>query len=382
VNFDVFEVGDADHLLEWAKRLPARGPEIRYLSELLRVGPARLTETRDLARLVLRFGDDFIPVVVNDGQESLCYLISPEVHYIRYMRDELSKIQGDRTARMVSAAVSAMGWIALPLGFNRLVSVNNWMLTTSQTVRLSEETLRDIAGYLSRRYPDFAVVFRGVDPRQAATKQAFESAGYELVLHRPVFESNAESRDATPNRRFTIRRDRRLLREPPLQVEIDAVLRSGEEFAIARLYRQLYLEKHSRFNVRYTPEFFRVAHDAGLERLITVRITGELVGFGTIRNDGDRLICALVGYDTRLDQRKLPVYRAVLAACLETAIAEQRVMFLSTGNAAFKRRRGGIEWFEYEAVYQRHLRPHRRLPWRMFRVAFERAKSGLDTSQI
>ncbi len=96
-----FEKADADRLRACAEHFPAQASEILYLAEFLRLGPSRLIETRDLERLVLRVGDEFLPVVVNDGSESLCYLVSPEVHYVRYMEQELEKIENNRTARLV-----------------------------------------------------------------------------------------------------------------------------------------------------------------------------------------------------------------------------------------------------------------------------------------
>jgi len=382
MSLSVFEQGDAERMLVCADTLPSKTSEIRYLSEFLRLGPKRLIETSDLLRLVIRQGDEFIPVVVNDGSESLCYLVSPEVHYVRYMQEELAKIRKSPSAIALSIAVGAMGRVASPLGFNRFVSVNNWLLTTSQSIRWTRDGLGELTAYLARRFIDFPVVFRGVDLRRAEARPMFEAAGCDLVIHRPVLESNASSVRASRDRKRLFRGDQRLLEQSRFELRIDADLEPGEERAIARLYRQLYLEKHSRFNVRYTPEFFRRVLDVGLERLVTARLNGELVGFITTRNDGDRLICALVGYDVRLSQREFPIYRTMMAAALRMALAEQKICFLSTGNATFKRQRGGMEWFEYEAVYQRHLRPHRRLPWWMFRKAFDRAKNRVDTGQI
>ncbi len=380
---DAYEVGDADRLLTRLTALPHREAEIRYLAEFLRRGPRGLIDAADLPRLVLEVESELVPVVVNDGEEALCYLLSPHVHYVAYMQEELRKMRGNRAARVMAAAVGVLGRVTAPLGFNRCVSVNNWLFTTSPTPALSAAGLDRLTQWLIGRFGELPLVFRGIDLRAIETRRAFEAAGYLLIINRPVFELDTPGwARLSSRRRRSAAQDLALLADPRFTVTLDDDLAPGEEARIASLYRRLYIEKHSRYNARFTPAYFRVVADTGMEQIMTLRMGGEILAFSTVRSERGRLVFALIGYDLDKQGDGLPLYRAVFAASLRRAIDTGALFFLSTGNAQFKKRRGGVEWLEYEGVYQRHLPAVRRLPWLLFKATLDRMVGDLDTEQM
>jgi hypothetical protein len=378
-----YEVADAERLLERAAALPHRAPEIRYLAEFLRRGPRGLIDAADLPRLVLEVETELVPVVVNDDQETLCYLLSPHVHYVAYMQEELRKMRGNRAARLMSAAVGALGRVMGPLGFNRCVSVNNWLFTTSPTPALSATALEQLTRWLVARFPDLPLVFRGIDLRPTHTRRTFQDAGYLLIINRPVFELDTPRFAGLASRfRRNIGLDIALLDDPRFTIRFGDRLGPGEEARIAWLYRRLYLDKHSRYNARFTPAYFRTVADIGIEQIVTLRMDGEILAFGTVRPEGKRLVFALVGYDVDRQTDELPLYRTIFAAAIRRGLDSDKPLFLSTGNAQFKTRRGGLEWLEYEGIYQRHLPAARRLPWRLFKATLDQMVKDLDTQQM
>jgi hypothetical protein len=377
------EVGQAQRLAALPCTTPERAAQLRYLAEFLRQGTSRLIEAADLPRFVVHVEGQLLPVVVNDDREARCYFLSPLAHYIGYTREEFAKMRGNVTARLVSTLIGGIERLAAPLGFNRCVSVNNWLFTTSPQVELSRAALVELTERLVQRFGDLPIVFRGIDLRAEQVRQLFEHAGYLLVVNRPVFECSDQTiQRLSGKKRWALRKELRLLDHPRLSIALDATLAPGEEDRICWLYRRLYLEKHSRFNARYTPAYFRAAFDSGVDRFITARADGEILAFATVRFEGPRVVFALVGYDVDRARPDLALYRTMFAGVLKIALDAKKTCFLSTGNAQFKRKRGGQEWIEYEGVYQRHLPLHRRLPWLMFKVAFDRAIASLDTGQI
>jgi hypothetical protein len=380
---DAYEIADADRLIARAAAEPHRAAQIRYLAEFLRSGPRGLIDAADLPRLVLAVDDELVPVVINNGEEAQCYLLSPHVHYVAYMQEELRKIRGNRAARLMSAAVSAIGCAAAPLGFNRCVSVNNWLFTSSPTPALAFPALQQLTHWLIARFPDLPLVFRGVDPRSNQIGHIFERVGYLLVIHRPVFELAAKQLADLPSRqRRNVALDLALLEDPRFTITYGDKLAPGEEARVASLYRRLYVEKHSRYNARFTPAYFRAVADLDVEQVLTLRAGGEILAFGTLRPERERLVFALIGYDLEKQSQGMPLYRAIFGAAIRTAFDSPKPLFLSTGNAQFKKHRGGVESLEYEAVYQGHLPAARRLPWRLFKATLDRMVRDLDTQQI
>jgi hypothetical protein len=334
----------------------------------------------DLERLVLLVGDKLVPVVINDGREEDCYLLSPLAHYVKYMLIELGKMGRNRAARATAAAVRVLGQLCRPLGFNQCVSVNNWLFTTNPTLSLSTDELAGVTRLLARRYPRYAIVIRSVDARDPQRRRLYESAGYRLVVNRPVHEWNPNGMRRSQRRH--IRQDLRQLGDPRFEICRQAPLSPGGEEAIAALYTQLYVKKHAGYNARYTARFFRSVLDARMMNLTTVRMGQVLAAFTTELEDGDRTIAALVGYDTALDQRRYPLYRMAVASAFEHAWTRRRRLFLSTGAAAFKTYRGSFEWLEYEAIYDRHLPVPRRLPWALFGRVLDATVGSLDTIRL
>jgi hypothetical protein len=376
---DLLRVSDA-HLLPQLQLGPSSEGRLAYLGDLLRLGPRVLVEAADLERFVVLLGDKLIPAVVNDGGELGCCLVSPDVHYVQYMKFELAKIRRNLSARAMTAAVAAMGRLCAPLGFNRCVSLNNWLFTTNPALELTAPELTGLQEFLGRRYRDHALVLRNVDARNIATRRAFAEAGWRLVVNRPVHEWSADRLDRS--QRAKLKKELRLLASPGVTISNPAVLAPGDEDRIAFLYRKLYLQKHSRFNPHYTPRFFRSVHDSGVMRFTTIAAGGQIRAFSTHFDDGARIVAALVGYDTDNDVRQNPYYRTLMAALFKASRETRRTLFLSTGAASFKRSRGSQEWYEHEAVYDAHLPPHRRIPWALFGAALELGTRGLDTSQI
>jgi hypothetical protein len=350
-----------------------------YLREFLRLGPAALAGTRPLERCVLEIEGKPVPVIVNDGSERDCYVLSPYAHYVKYMLIELRKIRG-LTARALEQGVALLGKLVLPLGFNRCVSVNNWLFTTSPELRLNAAELEALTRTLLDRYRDLPLVIRCVDARDAATRELFESAGYRLVVNRPVHEWDAARLNRHHRRNLTS--DIRMLDDPRFTLDVAATLGPGDEDTIYRLYTALYVHKHVGYNCRYTAQFFRVVHDTAIMRFTTIRHADQLIAFCTSFADESRSVAALVGYATELDRRQFPLYRMAVAEQLRWGMERRRIVFLSTGAAAFKRHRGSYEWLEYEAVYDRHLPPQRRIPWRAFGALLDSGTKSLNTGEL
>ena len=92
-------------------------------------------------------------------------------------RDRQSRAEIHR-ASLTSASSS------LYPGFNRCVSVSNWLFTTSPQVKLSRQALVMLTERLVERFGDLPIVFRGLDLRVEETRRLFEDAGPYRVRRR------------------------------------------------------------------------------------------------------------------------------------------------------------------------------------------------------
>lgn len=160
------------------------------------------------------------------------------------------------------------------------------------------------------------------------------------------------------------RRDLRLLESGECEIVEHEDLRAADMDAFARLYEQLYIEKYTPLNPRYTARYLAACHARGLLRFhgLRERSTGCWRGvLGCFERDGV-LTAPVVGYDTRLSLKR-GLYRSLMALVLRETARRGLLLNLSAGAGSFKRLRGGEPCAEYTAVFHAHLPRTRRLPW-------------------
>jgi hypothetical protein len=388
-EFSLFGPGQHAELAQRFASSPSLRPascRLAYLVEFLRHGPDGFLRNGHGTRAYVAIaGDAVVPLVVNDGEVDDCHLVSPRAHYILYMIDEMRKIEPRWLSSTLQKALAVVGAAVTAGGLNRLVSIDNWLFTTSPINPVTITELRTLTRGLLSAFPTHALVYRCIDPRQKRAWHYLSSCNYEFIMNRPVHEIDS-ARLALQNRyarRHTIR-DQNLAKKGPLRARIDVPLSEAEAERVASLYQMLYMEKLSRLNAHYTPAYFTQAVASGLAKLVLYdrRDNGELAGFVTVFEDPGRFVYSLVGYDTSLDPKQFPVYRASYGTMTKVASDQGKLLFVSTGASSFKLKRGSYEWMEYEAFFVRHLPRKRQWAWRALARIINFAGTHLDSSQI
>ncbi len=355
----------------------ARG---RYLAALVR-GPLRqyADNVGDVRMEVVAVGETLVPILLNDGGDTDCYLTSPIGYYVRYVRDEIPRLRQDAFTRVFDKVIAGLEHPLRWSSFNRVAYVNHWLMSTSPRVRFDRSSLEALTRHLEREYPTHTLVFRGLTRDETEHCSSFAAAGYELVVSRPIHvwssDRRVESRDTRRQRVCDARAvERFVVGHEPSAHDLDA---------IPALYRRLYVEKYSRMNPAYTRAYFAHLLDSGWGAVTMLHSDGALVGFVTHAIDADGALLGLsVGHDPAVSQRDLPVYRALVSTLFQRAEREQRALFLSTGVSDFKRRRGAVELLEFDAVRAAHAPWPARAAWWTVGSAFDLAIQNIDTRQV
>jgi hypothetical protein len=389
-NERIFFEEQALEFEEFISHAPARltPAQARYLAEFLRRKPTDLIRNiGPVRKAVAAVGQTVVPLVINDGGADRCYLASPYVHYIAYMKFEVKKMRPLLVSWSVRALLTAMGFIFRALQFDKFVSINNWFFTTSMQVTLDPEEIARLRHVLERNFPAHAWVFRGLKrPSHEELLKALLRSGFQLLIHRPVFEWRPQDyleKKFKRHIRQQVRHDLALSEGHPYSISHPEKMTAEQADHIARLYEDLYIRKHSDFNAHFTPAFFELALSSGINRLALLRIDGRTVGFATTCLDSDRLVACLLGYDQAACRPPLPrPYSAVVGEAFRQSLESQKLLFLSTGVASFKKRRGAYESMEYEAFEVSHLGLHRRIPWYAMKKFLDAAIAIVDTGAI
>ncbi len=278
----------------------------------------------------LSIADTVMPVTINDAEYNNSFVCSPYSGCILYSYSEIRLLKSWLLRLVLRSMVTSM---ALPLklgSIDRVVSVNNWLLTTNLYPRMDRSHLQSLTKLLVAQFPSHAIAFRSLNARtNALWMHELADQGYLLAPSRQVYFFDGVSGDYL--RRSNNQHDQRLLKTTPYQVVEHEQLTEQDALRIEKLYRMLYVEKYSPHNPQVTARMFAELHKHRLFTMWGLRDRdGRLDGVvGMFERDGVMTV-PLVGYDTTLPQRR-GLYRLLMAIVLREAARQRWLLNLSSG---------------------------------------------------
>jgi len=304
-----------------------------------------------------------LPLSVNETEWDNSWICSPWTHFVTYAREEIARATGKATGWTTGQILGCFGSWFRRAELNRVVMVNNWLLSTNSWPKWDARELPYILTALAERWPGHTIIFRSLNPKESGPLiTALADGGARLVPSRQVWWYEPDSLAVSKSPDF--RRDVRLLERGDLEIVPHEAINSADFSALLDLYEQLYVRKYSRHNPRFTGAWFRHLHRENLARFTALRApSGRLVGVEACCELHGVLTSPVVGYDLDLPQ-SLGLYRRLAALPVLEARRLGLPLNLSAGVGRFKALRGGEPVMEYLGVYDQHLPTRRRLPWK------------------
>ncbi|WP_163568488.1 GNAT family N-acetyltransferase [Fodinicola feengrottensis] len=247
-----------------------------------------------------------------------------------------------------------MGLLCRFCSVNKVVLVNNWLLSTNLYPALSAGQVAAVTAFLRSHFPHHAIGFCSVNNTLI---QACVAAGCLLVPGRQIALARPCDHAGKLRRRW--RRDLLLVDRRGYRIGEPG---PAEVPRLVELYNNLYLDKYSSNNPQFNEHFVRETLARGTITYITLtrddRIDGVL---GYFVRDGV-MTTPIFGYDTALPQQT-GLYRMLGGILYDLAAQKGWLLNDSSGAAEFKRLRGAVPELEYRAVHVRHLRWRQRFGW-------------------
>jgi hypothetical protein len=322
---------------------------------------------------ILDTGSQAFPVSVNSGGEDPenSYVVSPLTAYTGYARDELERNDVGWLAPPLRALTGISGAWLSAARIDRLVQVNNWLLSTNiYPPDWNGDDVQAITALLIDRWPDHAIGFRSLNGfSNPVLLERMRSAGYLALPSRQVYIFDGRYGPDSPFRtRHNVEIDARLLLRGAYRIVREETIADEDFERFEELYNLLYLEKYCRLNPQFTAAWLRCGHRDGWLQLTSLRNADgradAVVGWFGVPGV---FSAPIVGYDTKLPA-KTGLYRMLTALCIEEAARRRCVLNFSSGAAHFTRLRGGEPEIEYSMVYVRHLPAPRRAAWRAMQI--------------
>ena len=340
-------------------------PASRYVTTLVRNGAGSYVDNAHVRMRALVIGGKVLPLIISEGRAGNSDVCSPYVHYVEYTLEEFARRNPRVPSVVLKALASPLAALLRVGSIDRVVFVNNWLLTANPSPALSASEITSLTIRLIEQYPQSAIVFRSVNP--VVDRPGFEALlvnGYRLVRSGRVYLIDPGSRRYLEAQ--NVHTDLRLLRKSSYAVVAGPESLESSVPRLAQLYRDLNLGKHSWLNPQFNARFF---HLTLMERVLTYQALvrqGRVDAFGAYLIKDGVMTLTFLGYDRRLP-RRLGLYRMAFALVMDIAAEYGVLLHVGGGTGGFKLGRGAVPVEEYDAVYDRHLAAHRRLAWTTLR---------------
>jgi hypothetical protein len=348
------------HLLTDAAAMEQQGlPPARYMAALAREGTAAFVANARSAPMLLCHGDRCLPVTVDNGGHGGSYVASPHSAYVLYAREEMDMVGIQRFRWAGNAMLTILDRVLRGIDFNRAVHLDNWLLSTNLHGDWSGSELPAMRAFLAGRFPGHFLILRSLDAWSCpALLESARADGWILLPARQIWVVDDLARDWRP--RHNHANDRRALARSGLMVEDLAQVGADDAARIARLYRQLYVDRYSALNPVFTDRFVTLTAETGLCHYRVARAeSGQIMAVAGMVVRNGIMTPPVVGYATERPRRET-LYRIASYMFSDWALQRGLALHGSAGAADFKRRRGAQGVIEYMAVHAGHLAPPRR----------------------
>jgi hypothetical protein len=337
----------------------------KYLTPLIKNGTKYYIDNVDTKMIVAAIDDLVLPVTVNDTQYDNCYVCSPYSYFISCALEHIERIGHRSIIIMLRGLLMGLSKFLRWGKVNKIVVVNNWLVSTNLHPDISEDQVRLIKNALQERYPDHVIAFRSVNSfHNSALRESLKKQQFDLIVSRQVYYLDPNNERVFQSR--LVKKDIKLLKECEYTVLDENNLTAQDVNRIHELYSALYLEKHSMLNVQLNRNF--IAHLIN-EKLFAFKVlkNGDSIDgvMGYFWRNGV-MTSPFFGYDIS-KPRELGLYRLLATLLLTDAKKRNLLLNLSSGANEYKKWRGGIGDIEYLAVYKKHLPSYRHAPWNALR---------------
>jgi len=346
---------------------PTADPASRYVASLVTGGARRYVDNVDVDVKVLIVDGTVLPLLVSERAGSNADVCSPYAHYIEYTLEGLAKRHRHVPPQLFKALLWPLAAVLKTGRIDRVVFVNNWLLTTNPRLNLTYEQVRELTARLVEMCPESAIVFRSMNAHtDEAALLTLRQNRYRLVRSRRIYLLDPTTVHYLDH--YNSQWDRRFLARTPYRVVRDHEALAAHVPRLTALYRDLYLDRHSRLNPHFNERFFALTLE---EKTLTYRALeqdGRVDGFVAYFADDRVMTGTLLGYDLALPQKR-GLYRLLIALLTAEAAEARLLLNLGGGTGHFKLLRGAMPAEEFDAVYDAHLPPHRRFSWTLLLTA-------------
>ncbi|MDN3504632.1 MAG: GNAT family N-acetyltransferase [Rhabdochlamydiaceae bacterium] len=337
-----------------------------YFAKMMEEDSTRFVLNGASQLFLLRIGDNILPVTVNETEYSNSYVTSM-YSFLSYAKEEMKRNSNRAINLFMTPIINGVSFWFKRSSINKIVSVNNYLLSTNIYCSLSQQDIEQIHFFLLKRFPHHSILFRSLNKKTEGMNMGkLQELSYHLLTSRSIYFFDP-MRKLDQKQRWNIGQDLNLFNQEGISEVSHEEFKLEDVPRIKQLYDQLYLEKYSYYNPQFSERFFEEALKSKGVILHGIKYQKKLVAVVGYFKIGGVMTTPIVGYDASLPQSQ-GLYRMTIAHGIKVAKEEQCLFHLSSGVGHFKRKRGALQEIESMAIYVKHLPLRRRMPWNFFKI--------------
>ncbi len=331
-----------------------------YLLPLLKEGPQHLITNARTDLYLLTIDAHVIPISVNETEYDNSYLLS-SYFVVAGLKERME--QASKALQLCSKpAVTLFGKSLKWMKINKVVIINNWLLSTNLYPDLDEAQIEALTLFLKKRFPDHYLMFRSVNTYKSSTVfDGLNAQNYRMIPTRNVYLYDP-NRELGSSERRKQKKDTNKIKNGEYAVESVDLLSDEMASRLLDLYEKVYISKYTKYSPRYTKEYLRQVHTNKTLKIKILTKNNQIYGVTGFLKKNGYLLIPFFGYDTEIPQEE-GLYRMLSAVIMQEIEKGKLISHQGSGAADFKKWRGFIEHQEYVAIYDHHLPFSRRLFW-------------------
>lgn len=336
-----------------------------FLTPFIKKGVSQYIENvqTDLRALVM---DHLVlPITINEAQYDNSYVCSPYSYFVSYAKESLDFISQAWLHHLLNSLLVGLGKALRQFHVNKVVVVNNWLYSTNLYPQLQSDDVAKIVQFLKESFPDYAIVFRSIDPyTNPVCYQLLQQLGFDYIATRQIFLIDPHTSSLFESRLF--KSDMKLLKNSGYEIVGSEQLTENDIPRLLELYQDLYIHKYSDLNPKFNKNFLQLTLEQKLLHFKAIKKDGRIDGaIGYVQRNG-KMYCPFFGYDCHLPKEKA-VYRLLSTVLMLEAYERHLFFHQSSGASMFKTIRKAQGCIEYTAVFYKHLKIQRHIPWLMLK---------------
>lgn len=333
-----------------------------FLLPLIKEGSQLFIKNANVQLLALVIDHHVLPLTVSESPINNSYVCSFYGQYIGYGQEEIKRLKNPFLKWSLYHLIRACGKIFKLAQFDKVIFVNNWLISTNLHPPLSSIQIKALKQFLIDKFPGHAIAFRSINFHDTKRlSEDLKSNGFNFLFSRKVFFFDPKNQETIKSRMY--KSDLKLFNEASYKILKNDEIPPEAIPRLLQLYNSLYIEKYSVLNPQLTEKMLELLLKTKFLELRAIEKNGVIEGILGYYSRNETMTSPIFGYDTNKPGND--AYRIISTILALEAKENQKILNQSSGASSFKKLRRATPHLEYSAIYYQHLAKSRQKAWGM-----------------